>query len=162
MLGVVELMLQTGINFLPALVIDEGLGLIPDEDEILHFLHTTVIVECHFLKDGATTLKTVGPRYTVEPEEITLRTGVDVIVELTIGLAILGSGVRAGMCAVEADRVLVGLVIVHGAPLVRYMRVVTIRLWTVMFVEGEDVMQSDGHHVVDASLTRAQHDAEEA
>ena len=153
MLGVVELMLQTGINFLPALVIDERLGLIPDTNEVLHLFDSTVIVECHFLKDGATALETVGPRYTVEPEEITLRTGVDVIVELTIGLAILGSGVRAGMCAVEADRVLVGLMIVHGAPLVWHMRVVAIRLWAVMFVEGEDVVQADGHHVVDASFT---------
>ena len=153
MLGVVELMLKSSVNFLPALVVDEGLGLIPDTNEVLHFLHTTVIVECHFLKDGATTLKTIGPGHAVEPEEITLRTGVDVIVELTIGLAILGSGVRAGMCAVETDRVLVGLMIVHGAPLVWYMRVVAIRLWAVMFVEGEDVMQSDGHHVVDASFT---------
>ena len=161
MLGVLELVLEASIDFLPALVVDVGLGLVPNADAILNLINTAVVMILHLLNDRAAALKTIAPRHAVEPQQITLGTGVDVIVNLTIWLAILSCSVRTGMCAVETDRVVVGLVIVNRAPLDRIAWDEAVRLGSVVLVESEDVVQADWHHVVDASFARAEHNAEE-
>ena len=117
MVGILELMLQTGVDLLPALGIDIRLGLIPNTNEILHLIYTTCVMILHLLINRATALETIGPGHTVEPQQITLRTGVDVIVDRAVRLAILGCGVRTGMCAVETNAVRIGLVIVNRTPL---------------------------------------------
>ena len=154
-------MLEAGIDLLPALVVDVGLGLVPNADEVLNLINTAVVMILHLLNDSATALETIAPRHAVEPQQITLRTGVDVVVNLTVWLAILSCGVRTGVCAVETDRVVVGLVIVNRAPLDRIAWDETVGLGTVVLVESEDVVQADRHHIVDASFARAKHNAEE-
>ena len=81
LLGILQLVLQTGISLLPALLIDKGLGLVPDTDEILHFLHTTTIAVLHLLINGTTTLHTIVPGYAMEPQQVTLRTSIDIVVD---------------------------------------------------------------------------------
>ena len=161
LLGVLELVLEASIDFLPALVVDVGLGLVPNADEVLNLINTAVVMILHLLNDRAAALKTIAPRHAVEPQQITLGTGVDVVVYLTVWLAILSCGVRTGMCAVETDRVVIGLVIVNRAPLDRIAWDEAVRLGSVVLVEGEDVVQADWHHVVDASFARAEHNAVE-
>ena len=150
--GVLQLMLETDVDLLPALGIDVGLGLVPNADEVLNLVDSTSVVILHLLVDCATTLETVCPGNAVEPQQITLWTGVDIIVNLTVGLAILGSGVRASMCSVETDAVVVGLVIVNRAPLNRIAWDKAIGLGTIVLVEGEDMVQADWHHIINASF----------
>ena len=159
--GVLELMLETDVDLLPALGVDVGLGLVPNADEVLNLVDSTSVVILHLLVDCATTLETIAPGNAVEPQQITLGTGVDVVVYLTVWLAILSCGVRTSVCAVETDRVVIGLVIVNRAPLDRIAWDESIGLGTIVLVEGEDMMQTDWHHVVDASFAASQHDAEE-
>ena len=78
--GVIELMLKPGLHLLPALLVDTGLNLLPDAEEILHLTDSTVIAECHFLKYGSATLKPVVPGHVVEPQQVSLWTRVDVII----------------------------------------------------------------------------------
>ena len=137
---------------MPALVVDVGLGLVPNTDEILNLINTTVVMILQLLINRATALKTISPRHAMEPQQITLWTGVDIIVNLTIGLAILGSGVRASVCTVETDTVVVGLVIVNWAPLNRIAWDKAIGLGTIVLVEGEDMVQADWHHIINASF----------
>ena len=113
------MVLEAGVDLLPALVVDVGLGLVPNTDEILNLINTTVVMILHLLINSATALKTIAPWHTVEPQQITLWTGVDIVVNLTIGLAILSSGVRTSMCTVETDTVVIRLVIVNRTPLDR-------------------------------------------
>ena len=87
--GVVELVLKPGLHLLPALLVDTGLNLLPDAEEILHLTDTTVIAECHFLKYGPATLKPVVPGHMVEPQQVSLWTRVDVIIHRTVRLPIL-------------------------------------------------------------------------
>ena len=150
--GVLELMLETDVDLLPALGVDVGLGLVPNADEVLNLVDSTSVVILHLLVDCATALETIAPGHTVEPQQITLWTGVDIIVNLTIGLAILGSGVRASMRAVETDTVVVGLVIVNWAPLNRIAWDKAIGLGTIVLVEGEDMVQADWHHIIDTGF----------
>ena len=42
-------MIKPVLNLLPALVIDEGLDLLPNTEEVLDLTDTTVIAERHFL-----------------------------------------------------------------------------------------------------------------
>ena len=150
-------MLEAGIDFLPALVVDVGLGLVPNADEVLNLINTAVVMILHLLNDRAAALKTITPRHAVEPQQITLGTGVDVVVYLTVWLAILSCGVRTSVCAVETDRVVIGLVIVNRAPLDGVAGNESIGFGTIMLVESEDMVQADGHHIVDTSLTAAEH-----
>ena len=55
MLGVLELMLETGVDLLPALGIDVGFGLIPNTNEILYLVHTTRVMILHLPHGGTTT-----------------------------------------------------------------------------------------------------------
>ena len=96
-------MLEAGIDFLPALVVDVGLGLVPNADEVLNLINTAIVMILHLLNDRAAALETIAPRHAVEPQQITLGTGVDVVVYLTVWLALLCCCVRAGMWAVETD-----------------------------------------------------------
>ena len=64
------------------------------------------------------------------------------------------------MSAVEAYRVVVGLVIVNRTPLDGVAGDEAVRLRTVVLVEGEDMVQADGHHVIDTGLAGSQHHAE--
>ena len=159
-MGILELMLQTGINLLPALGVDIGLGLIPNTNEIFHLIHTTRVMILHLLINRATALETIGPRHTVEPQQITLRTGVDVVVDRAVRLAILRCGIGTSMGAVETDAILVGLVIVDRTPLDRGMGLILAGTRTIVVVEGEDVVQTNGHHVVDTGFAASQHHAE--
>lgn len=151
-MGVLELMLETGVDLLPALGIDVGLGLIPNTNEILYFVHTTRVMILHLLINRASALETIGPRHTVEPQQITLWTGVDIVVDRAVRLAILGCGIGTCMGAVETDAILVGLVIVDRTPLDRGMGLILAGTRTIVVVEGEDVVQTNGHHVVDAGF----------
>ena len=160
MLGIFQLVLQAGISLLPALFVDIRLGFVPDADEILHLLHTTTITVLHLLIDGTAALQTIGPGHAMEPQQVALRTGVDIVVERTLGLAILGRGIRTRMGTVETDRVVVGLVIVNRAPLDGIAGDETAGLRTIVLVEGKDMVQADGHHIVDTSLTGSQHHVE--
>ena len=74
-------MLHTLVYLLPALFVDGGLGLLPDTAEILHFLYATIIAERHLFVDGPAALGTIGPGHMMEPEQIALGAGVDVVVE---------------------------------------------------------------------------------
>ena len=150
--GVLELVLETDVDLLPALGIDVGLSLVPNADEVLNLVDSTGVVILHLLVNGAATLETICPGNTVEPQQITLLTGVDIIVNLTVGLAILGCSVRASMCAVETDAVVVGLVIVNWAPLNRIAWDKAVGLGTIVLVEGEDMVQADWHHIINASF----------
>ena len=89
LLGVFELMLQAGINLLPALFIDLGLGFVPDADEVFYLLDTTIVVILHLFEYSTSALHAISPGYAMEPQQITLRTGIDVVVERAIGLWIL-------------------------------------------------------------------------
>ena len=51
-----ELMLESGINFLPALVIDIGLCLVPYADKVFNLVDTSGIMILHLFDNGATTL----------------------------------------------------------------------------------------------------------
>ena len=150
--GVLELVLEADVDLLPALGVDVGLGLVPNADEVLNLVDSTSVVILHLLIYGATTLETICPGNTVEPQQITLRTGVDIIVNLTVGLAILCCSVRASMCSVETDTVVVGLVIVNRAPLNRIAWDKAVGLGTIVLVEGEDMVQADWHHIINASF----------
>ncbi len=151
--GVVELVLQTRIDFLPALIVDLGLGLTPDADEILNLFHATGVAVLHLFVDGAAALEAIGPGHMVEPEQVALGTGADIVVERTVGLAILGGGVGTGVGAVETDAETIGLMVIDGAPLEGIGGDEAAGLGTIVLVEGEDVMEADGHHVVDAGFS---------
>ena len=116
-LGIFELMLQAGVNFLPALLVDAGLGLVPDTDKVLNLFYTTCVAVVHFLKYGATAFQSVAPWHSVEPQQVAFRTGVDVVVQCAVRLSILCCGIRTCMCAVETNAVVVGLMVVNRAPL---------------------------------------------
>ena len=132
-------MLHAGIHFLPALLVDGGLGLLPDADEILNLADTALIVVLHLFIDSAAALHTVGPGYVVEPEQIAFRTAADIVVHRTIGLTVLGGGVgphvgAAHVGAVEADAERVGLMVIDGAPLNGIGGNETVGLWTIVLV----------------------------
>ena len=130
-------MLHAGIHFLPALLVDGGLGLLPDADEILNLADTALIVVLHLFIDSAAALHTVSPGHVVEPEQIAFRTAADIVVHRTIGLTVLGGGVGPHVGAVEADAKRVGLMVIDGAPLNGIGGDETVGLWTIMLVEGE-------------------------
>ena len=152
LLGVFELMLQAGINLLPALFIDLGLGFVPDADEVFYLLDTTIVVILHLFEYSTSALHAISPGYAMEPQQITLRTGIDVVVERAIRLWILRGGIRTRMGAVETNTVVVGFVIIDGAPLQGQMGVIAIGLRTIMLVESEDMVETYGHHVVDTGF----------
>ena len=137
---------------MPALGIDVGLGLVPNADEVLDLFNSAGVAIIHLLIDCATALKTIGPRNTVEPQEITLGAGADIIINCAVRLAILSSGVRTSMCTVETDTVVIRLVIVNRTPLNRIAWDETSRVGTVVMVEGEDMVQADWHHIIDTGL----------
>ena len=153
-------MLQAGIDFLPTLLVDLGLDFVPDADEVFYLFHTSVVTVLHLFIDGATTLHAVAPRHMMEPEQIALRTGVDVVVERAVGFTILERGVGACMGAIETYAQAVGLVVIHRAPLKWIVGDETVGLRTIMVVEPEDVVKADGHHVIDAGFARAEHETE--
>ena len=93
MVGVFQLMVQTVLDFLPALFVDLGFEILPDGDEVLYLFDATSVAVVHFFEDRAATLETICPGYAVEPEKVALRACVDVIVDGAIGFAILCSGV---------------------------------------------------------------------
>ena len=92
-LGIIQLMLQSCVNLLPSLFVDVGLGLVPCLDKVLNLVYTTCVVEVHLLKHSASALHTIAPWHTMEPQQISLRACVDVIIHLAVWLAILGCSV---------------------------------------------------------------------
>ena len=64
------------------------------------------------------------------------------------------------MSAVEADADRVGTMVVYGTPFNGVVSDVSVRLRSVMLIEGENVMKAEGHHIVNAGLTRTEHHAE--
>ena len=151
--GVVELVLQSRIDFLPALIVDQGLGLAPDADEILDLFHATGVAVLHLLVDGAAALEAIGPGHMVEPEQVALGAGADIVVERTVGLAILGGGIGTGVGAVETNAEAIGLMVIDGAPLEGIGGDEAAGLWTIVVVELKYMVQTYGHHVVDAGLS---------
>ncbi len=115
----------------------------------------------HLFIDGAAALHTVGPGHVVEPEQIAFRTAADIVVHRTIGLTVLGGGVGPHVGAVEADAERVSLMVIDGAPLNGIGGDETAGFWTIVLVEGEDMMETYRHHVIDTSLTAAKHHAEQ-
>ena len=67
LLCIFQLMLHTFVSLLPTLLVDKGLGLVPDTDEVFHFLHTTIVAVLHLFIDGISAFQAVCPWYTVEP-----------------------------------------------------------------------------------------------
>ena len=65
------------------------------------------------------------------------------------------------MCTIETNRIVVGLVIVHWTPLNGVAGNETVGLWTIVLIESEDMVQAYRHHVVDASFTASQHNAQQ-
>ena len=94
----------------------------------------------------------------VEPQQLVLGACLDVIVELCHLGTVLADGIGASAGAVEAYSLSVGLVVVDGAPLQRIVSLEAVRLGSVVVVELEDMVQSQGHHIVDAGLVALLHD----
>ena len=125
---------------MPALFVDAGFHLLPDSHEVLYFFHTTSVAVVHLFEDCAATLKSVGPGNAVEPQQVSLRTAVDVIVDRAIGFTILCRGVRTCVCTVETNAVLVGLVVVDRTPLDGIFCDKAIRLRSIVLIESEDMV----------------------
>ena len=89
----------------------------------------------------------------MEPEEIFLRAGLDVVVLAAIRLRILTYGICSLGCTVETDTLGISLVIIHRAPFQRIFGLETIRFWSIVMVEFEYVVQAEWHHVVDTGFS---------
>ena len=129
-------MLKPLLNLLPPLFINQRLGILPNADEILHFTDTTVITVCHFLKDSLAALQTVTPRHTVEPQQITLRTSVDIVIHATVRLTIQCRSIRTRMRTVKTDTIFIRLVIICRTPLQRHIGIKPVRLWSIVLIKG--------------------------
>ena len=78
----------------------------------------------------------------MEPQQQVLRTGLYIIIGTRDVLTILAGGIRSCTGAIKTDTVVVGFVIVNGAPLQRIAGYETIGLWTVVMIKLEDVVQT--------------------
>jgi len=156
--GVLQLFMELGIDLLPSLPVYAGLGLLPDGNELLYLADTALVVVFHLLHDGAPAAQTACPRHTVEPQQEILRAGVHILVQRAVRLTILARGPAAGgHRAVEADAVVVCLVVIDRAPLYGVAGDEPVRLRAVVVVELEDVVQAYRHHVVNTGLAGAEH-----
>ena len=157
--GIVKLLVELGVDLAPTLIVDDGLGLLPDADEILYLSDTMGIAVLQFLPKRASAVEPARPGHVVKPEQEAFRAGIHVVVERAVRLAILCRGVAAQAAAVEADAVLVGLVVVDGTPLDGIAGLEPIGLRPVVVVELEDVVQAQRHHIVDTGFATAKHEA---
>ena len=93
----------------------------------------------------------------MEPQQVALWTGVDVVVQCAVRLSILCCGIRTGMSAVETNAVVVGLMVVNRAPLQGNVCIVTIGLGAVVLIKCKDMVQSYWHHIIYTSFATTQH-----
>ena len=106
-------------------------------------------------------LQTVGdgllPAYVMEPEEDLGGTGGGVVEKGGVAGGVLVGGVGASVtAAVEAKAEGVGTVVVGGHPVGTGTGLVAIGLGTVVMAPGKEVVEAEGHHVVDDGFTAAQ------
>ena len=153
--SVLQLVLHALIDLLPALFVDGWLGLLPDVNEVFNFFYTTGIAQLQFFPKGVATLEAIVPGYMMEPQQVALRAGVDIVVNRTEWLSILRSGVRTSMGTIETNANGVSPMVVNGAPFDGVMCDIAARLRAVVLIEGEVMVQSQGHHVIDAGLSRS-------
>ena len=93
--GIDELGGETVVHLLPTLGVDVGFGLLPDGDEVYHFVHATLIAEVHLVDEGAPALHLVVPRYVMEPEDKLFGAGLKRVVLGAVRLGILLGGTTA-------------------------------------------------------------------
>jgi hypothetical protein len=79
--GIFRLVSHAFVYLLPTLFVDGRLGLLPDATEVFNFFYTTGISLLQLFPKGIATLETIVPRHMVEPQQVALRAGVDVVVE---------------------------------------------------------------------------------
>jgi len=123
-----------------------------------HTAHPRIVVVAEALPQRAAVGEPIVPRHMVKPQQILFGAGLEMLIERPVGFAILcrGSGPR-GHSAVKAQSLCVGLMIVDGTPLQGIFRLVAIGLRTIVMVEGEDMVQAERHHIIDACLMRGEH-----
>ena len=93
----------------------------------------------------------------MEPGEELLRTSVDVVELVSERIGILLHCLASREGAVEAQSFLVGLVVVLWCPVAPDSRCVIPWLGAVVVSSGEDVVQSEGHHVVHCRFPALRH-----
>ena len=156
--GVLLLVAQALGDGAEALLIDVGAHLLPSVHIAVHLLHAAVIVHLQTLPERLSVGHDERPGQMVEPQQILFGAGLHIVKHFLIRTAILLRGTRAAVgAAVEADALLVGLVIPHGLPLVREVGLVALGLRTVVVVALEDMVQAQWHHVVHTGLAAAFH-----
>ena len=140
-MGVLHLMVQALVNLTPALFVNIVAHLVvPDIMVRLYREDATIIVELQRLPQGAAILHLIVPRHMVEPQQQILRTRIDIIINTREFLAILADGIRSLRRTLETHALLVGLMVINGAPLQRLALDETVGLRTVVVVELKDVM----------------------
>ena len=158
--GIVEMLLQAFVHLTIALFIHHRLQLMPCLNECLHLLHSAVVMILHLLPKGAAALHAIVPCHVVEPQQILIGTGGEVVILSAEGLAILADGIGALGRAVETYARTVCLMVIHGLPFLGEVGLVASRLRTVVVVCHKDMMQTEGHHVIHTCLMAAEHDVE--
>ena len=138
--AVADLDTQFALYLIEALFIDPRLHGIPDFQETAGLMNTLVVLMTEFVPERATALHLVVPRHVVEPGQQILRTGVDVVVQLTELFGILLDIGRACECAVEAQTDAVSLVIIGRRPVGSQSARRIPGLWAVVVIAGKDVM----------------------
>ena len=152
---------EFALNLAETLGINEGLHGIPDGEEAAGLVHALVVLMAEFVPEDASALHLVVPGHVVEPGDEVLGARADVVVETAERLRILLDVGRACEGAVEAHADRVGLVVVGRGPVDSHPLGGIPRLGSVVVGTGKDVVDAEGHHVVDACLAASKHHAEE-
>ena len=116
--GIVQLVVQPVVHFLPSLSVDQVSHLVvPDEVMTFNGIDAKLVVILHGFPQCAAIVHAVRPGNMMEPQQQFVGTGVDVVVQGAEWLTILTRGISACMAAIEANALLVGLMIVYWTPL---------------------------------------------
>ena len=151
---------ELALNLIKTLRIDVRLHSIPDGEEMTGLMDTFVVFVAQFIPEGATALHAEVPRHVVEPGQQILRTGIDVVVEAAEFIGILLDISRTIHRAVETHTDAVGFVVVGWSPVCSDAFRTVPGLRAIVVGAGKDMMDTQRHHVVDASLAAVEHKLE--
>ena len=159
--GIDELGGESVVHLLPTLGVDVRLGLLPDGNEVYHFVDPALVAVLHLFHECAPTLHLVRPGHVVKPEEVLLGASGQLVVLGAIRLGVLQGGTTSTRGTVETYTLLVGLVILDGTPFERIAGDEPVGLGAIVVVELEDMVQADGHHVIHTGFATTEHHVEQ-
>src|SRR5690554_4947685 len=114
-----------------------------------YLLHPSIVPVTELIPKGATILHRMVPGNMVKPEQQLIRAGCRVVERLTQRCTVLRHRIAACGAAVEPDPLFTGIVVIGWQPVGTSTGDITPGLRAVVVIPGEDMVQSEWHHVVD-------------